>query len=124
MFSFLQRNDDPMSAQQILSIREEEQHGRQRLVLSGEMDLQGAPALEAWVTRLCSAGSTEIEIDLRDVWFIDSSGIQAILRSRECCAEHDCDYFLIPGEHPGPRRLFEIMRLDDVLPWRDADAAR
>lgn len=113
-----------MSAKQILSIREEEQDGRYRLVLSGEMDLQGAPELEASITRLCSAGALEIEIDLRDVWFIDSSGIQAILRARERCAEHDSGFFLIPGGHPGPRRLFEIMRLDSVLPWRDADAAR
>jgi anti-anti-sigma factor len=113
-----------MNANQILSIRQEEEHGRYRLVLSGEMDLQGTPALESAITRLCTAGALEIEIDLRDVWFIDSSGIQAILRARERCAEHNSKFFLIPGQHPGPRRLFEIMRLDDVLPWRDADAAR
>jgi anti-anti-sigma factor len=110
-----------MSAQQILTIRQEENHGRYRLVLSGELDLQGAPALEAAITRLCTAGALEIEIDLRDVWFIDSSGLQALLRARGLCAEHTCEFFLLPGRHPGPRRLFEIMSLDDALPWREGE---
>jgi anti-anti-sigma factor len=119
-----------MSAEQILSIRQEERQGRYRLVLSGELDLQGAPAVESAITRLCTAGALEIEIDLRDVWFIDSSGVQALLRARRECAEHHCEFFLVLGEHPGPRRLFEIMRLEEALPWReaagelDADGAR
>jgi anti-anti-sigma factor len=112
-----------MSAGEIFSIRQEEQRGRYRLVLAGEIDLQGAPELEAAVTRLCKAGALEIEIDLREVSFIDSSGLQAVLRAREQCAEHHCDFFIIRGEHPGPRKLFEIMRLDEELPWRDPDAA-
>lgn len=101
-------------------IRQEEQHGRYRLLLSGELDLNGAAELEAAITRLCKAGALEIEIDLREITFIDSSGVQAIMRAREQCAEHRTQFFLVPGAHPGPRRLFEIMKLDDVLPWREA----
>jgi anti-anti-sigma factor len=121
MFSLRSSDDDAMSAKQILTIRQEEDHGRYRLVLSGELDLQGAPSVEAAITRLCKAGAIEIEIDLRDLWFIDSSGLQALLRARQLCAQHNCEFFLMPGRHPGPRRLFEIMRLDDALPWREAD---
>jgi anti-anti-sigma factor len=105
---------------EILRIRQEEQHGRYRLVLSGELDLNGAGELEAAITRLCKAGALEIEVDLREITFIDSSGVQAIMRAREQCAEHRTQFFLVPGTHPGPRRLFEIMKLDDVLPWREA----
>jgi anti-anti-sigma factor len=123
MFSLRSSDDDEMSAKHILTIRQEEDHGRYRLVLSGELDLQGAPSVEAAITRLCKAGALEIEIDLRDVWFIDSSGLQALLHARQLCAQHKCEFFLVPGRHPGPRRLFEILRLDEVLPWREADDA-
>jgi anti-anti-sigma factor len=97
-----------MSAE-IFRIRQEEQHGRYRLVLSGELDLNGAGELEAAITRLCKAGALEIEVDLREITFIDSSGVQAIMRAREQCAEHRTQFFLVPGTQPGPRRLFAMM---------------
>ena len=104
-----------MSTEESFRIRQEEQSGRYRLVLSGELDLHSAPDLEAAVTRLCKAGALEIEIDLREITFIDSSGVQAILSAREKCAEHRAQFFLVPGKHPGPKRLFEITKLDTRL---------
>jgi anti-anti-sigma factor len=112
-----------MSAQELFRIRQEDRQGRYRLVLSGELDLHGAAELEDAITRLCEAGALEIEIDLREIVFIDSPGVRAMLWAREKCAEHRSQFFIIPGKHPGPRRMLEIMKLDEVLPWREAPAS-
>jgi anti-anti-sigma factor len=109
-----------MSGQDTFRIRREDHEGRYRLVLSGALDMQGATELEAAITRLCKAGALEIEIDLREIVFIDSSGLRAIVWAREKCAAHRTQFFIVPGKEPGPRRLFEMMKIDEVLPWREA----
>jgi anti-anti-sigma factor len=86
-----------MSAQELFRIRQEDRQGRYRLVLSGELDLHGAAELEDAITRLCEAGALEIEIDLREIVFIDSPGVRAMLWAREKCAEHRSQFFIIPG---------------------------
>jgi anti-sigma B factor antagonist len=106
----------------MFDIRQEDREGRYRLVLQGELDLASADKLEAAITRLCTAGALEIELDLRDVTFLDSQGLRAILGGREACARHHADYFLIRGENPVQQRLFEVTGLLDALPWRDTDA--
>jgi anti-anti-sigma factor len=104
----------------IFRIDQDERHGRYRLVLSGELDMAGAAELEDAMTSLCKAGALEIEIDLREITFIDSSGVGAIVWAKERCAEHRSQFFIVPSKHPSPRRRFERMKLDEVLPWREA----
>ncbi|HWG08369.1 MAG TPA: STAS domain-containing protein [Solirubrobacteraceae bacterium] len=99
-------------------IRQKDDRGRHRLLLSGELDMHGAIELEDAVLGLCQAGAVGIEINLRDVTFIDSSGLRAILAARDQCRTRGAELFMVPAKHPGPARLFELMRLDDVLPWR------
>jgi anti-sigma B factor antagonist len=106
----------------MFNIRQEDREGRYRLVLQGELDLAGADKLEATITRLCTGGALEIELDLREVTFMDSQGLRAILAAREACASHNAEYFLIRGEDPAQQRLFELTGLLDVLPWREPDA--
>jgi anti-anti-sigma factor len=101
------------------NIRQEDREGRYRLVLAGELDIVGAKELEAAITRLCTAGALEIELDLREVTFVDSQGLRAILAVREECASHHAEFFMIRSEHPAPQRLFEVMGLLDALPWRE-----
>jgi anti-anti-sigma factor len=83
--------------------------------------MAGAQELEAAITRLCTAGALEIELDLRGLTFIDSQGLRAILAARETCVGHRAEYFLIPGDHPAQRRLFEVTGMLDLLPWREPD---
>ena len=68
----------------------------------------GAKELETTITRLCTGDALEIELDLREVTFIDSQGLRAILAAREACASHQAEFFLIRGNHPAQQRLFEI----------------
>jgi anti-anti-sigma factor len=55
--------------------------GRTLLGIGGELDLATAPDLVAAVEQSTPAGGA-VEIDLRDVEFMDSSGIAAISRCR------------------------------------------
>ena len=106
----------------MFNIRQEDREGRYRLVLQGELGVAGAEELEAAITRLCTAGALEIELDLRELTFMDSQGLRAILAAREACAQHHTDYFLIRGEKLLQERLFEVTGLLDALPWREPDA--
>ena len=102
----------------MFGIRQEDRDDRYRLVLTGELDMARADELEAAITRLCTAGALEIELDLRQLTFIDSQGLRAIIAAQETCASHHAEYFLIRGEHPAQQRLFEVTGLLNLLPWR------
>jgi anti-sigma B factor antagonist len=105
-------------------IRQEDSGQRYRLVVTGDLNVVSAPDLEAAITRLCTAGALEIELDLRGLTFMDSMGIRAILAARNRCADHHSEFFLIPGRHPDQARLFEMTGLNDAALWRDAQAER
>lgn len=99
------------------AIEERHRAGRYTLAVVGELDIATAPMLEAAMTRLCEAGALEIEIDLRDAAFIDSSGLKAILRGKAQCAEHRSEFVLVPGSRR-TQRFFEVAGVLDSLPWR------
>jgi anti-anti-sigma factor len=85
--------------------------------VAGELDLATTPQLEARIEQLRREGGAVI-LDLRNLLFIDSTGLRALLRARELCAERQCDFFLIPGP-PGVQRLFELTGVLDVLTFLD-----
>ena len=92
--------------------------GAYELRISGELDLGGAPALENSVRPLCENGARTLTLDLRDLIFIDSTGLAAVVLASVVCEKHDCRCELIPGPRQ-VQRLFEIAGLLDALPFRD-----
>jgi anti-anti-sigma factor len=50
---------------------------------SGEVDIDSAPRLEARLRRALDEGARDVVVNLRDVTFIDSAGITALLRAAE-----------------------------------------
>jgi anti-sigma B factor antagonist len=92
---------------------------RHTLVLRGDLDMASAPALEGMLQELCEGGAQELVLDLRQLDFMDSTGLNAILKSRTLCEEHLCDLALIPGRRP-VQRVFELTQLLDRLPFREA----
>jgi anti-sigma B factor antagonist len=105
------------------SIEDRQEGERHTLLLKGDLDMAGAPALEGMLQELCAGGARELVIDLRQLNFIDSTGLNAILRSKTLCEESLCDLGLIPG---GKRvqRVFELTRVLDRLPFRNPGEAR
>ena len=98
-------------------IEQERTAGRVRLSVSGEVDLETTPALEAAVSDAC-VGSSTVELDLHDVSFIDSTGIRAVLTAKSLCSERGVEFLLVPSRHQAPRRTFELAGVLDLLPWR------
>jgi anti-sigma B factor antagonist len=112
----------------VLSIEGYHDGNRHTLYLTGELDMASAPELEGRAEQVCSRDASELVLDLSKLEFIDSAGLNAILRVRALCQENACEFCLTPGEQP-VQRLFEVTRLIDRLPFRksrrdaEADAA-
>jgi anti-sigma B factor antagonist len=88
-----------------------------RLVVTGEMDLATAPALEGTVIRLCREGARELILDLSQLEFIDGSGLHAVSFARETCRQFGCEFCIVPGRKE-LHRLFKISGLDERLPFQ------
>jgi anti-anti-sigma factor len=102
-----------------LSIQTHLQQDRHTFVLAGELDLASAPELEGMVAKACADGAREMLLDLRDLRFIDSSGLKAILGARSLCETSHCELYLTPAPEP-VQRLFELTGLVDKLRFRDS----
>jgi anti-sigma B factor antagonist len=107
-------------AREDFSIQDRHDGRRHTLVLTGELDIASVPALEGMVNEVCDGGAQQLVLDLRELDFMDSSGLNAILRCRSHCAENLCDLALIPGRRP-VQRIFELTHLLDRLPFRHLD---
>lgn len=100
-------------------VQESVRDGRHTLLLSGELDLAVAAGLEAVILGLCGEGVSSVELDLSQLTFMDSTGLRAVLRAQELCAEHGYDFLVTPGRGQ-VQRLLELTGTTDVLPLADA----
>lgn len=110
------RNMPPVGKLVISRTREDARH---TIALEGEMDLITAPELEDTVAALCLDGARELVLDLRQVVFMDSSGLRTVLASIDMCRLHSCELMLIQGA--ASRRLFEITGVLGDLPLLETD---
>jgi len=84
------------------------------LRVSGEIDLYTAPALrEAALAALRQHGTT-LRIDLRDVTFMDSTGIEVLLATRRR-AELEGGSLTLCCLRPAVRRVIEVTGLDRLF---------
>ena len=81
--------------------------------LSGEIDAHTAPVLEGAVITLPS-GTAAVSLDVRDVSFIDSSGLRVLIGLAERAGEAGRT---LRVDHPSPAvaRLVEITGLGDMF---------
>jgi anti-sigma B factor antagonist len=106
-----------------LRIGSRERERSHTLLLEGELDIASAPMLEATIEDICAQRPSELVLDMTGVEFVDSSGMNAILRGKALCEQHGCDFCLSPAQRP-VARVFEVTRLIDRLPLRKARAER
>ena len=88
--------------------------GQHTLLLTGELDIASRPALGAALAEACTDGTTALVLDLRKLTFMDSTGMSALLVAKKLCAEHGCDFCVIPGQ-ARVLRVFAITGLLDRL---------
>jgi anti-anti-sigma factor len=87
------------------------------LVLSGELDMTPAAALQAVIVT-CVQSKPGLTLDLRRLTFIDSTGLHLILFAQRLCQDKEAEFALIPGP-TRVHRIFELAGLVARLPFRE-----
>jgi len=103
-----------------LTIEVDEIEGRYVLALKGELDLASAPVLVARADELLAEGRPLV-LDLRNLSFIDSTGLGALAGIDRNARQTDTPMTLIPGP-PNVQRVFEISGTTDAFGWSEAPA--
>ena len=85
----------------------------------GTLDLATAPELEAQLTELRAAGFRALILDLRGLVFLDSTGLQLMLRWDAAARADGFSLALVPGA-PEVQRVFELTGTTERLPFTDA----
>jgi anti-anti-sigma factor len=87
------------------------------LVLSGELDMTPAAALQAVIVS-CIQSKPRLTLDLRQLTFIDSTGLHLILFAQRLCQDKGAEFGLIPGPTQ-VQRVFELAAVVNRLPFRE-----
>lgn len=87
------------------------------VVAVGELDLASADGLGEQVRDVLAAGSAQILLDLRQVDFIDSTGLRMLLSLRNDAKRHHQPLTLVPPT-PAARRIFEITGTRNLFDWQ------
>lgn len=97
---------------------------RRGLALHGEMDMSTYGAFDRALEQVCAEGAQEVVIGLKDVTFVDTTGIRALLVGRDYCHEHNCSYF-IELRVPAPlKRMLTLMELWEQFQFKQLPARR
>ncbi len=82
----------------------------------GELDLSCADQLEGEVRTLREVGFEHVVVDLRQVRYLDSSGLRVLLALRGDAERDGHRLTLLPGPRP-VQRIFELTATDALFTW-------
>jgi anti-sigma B factor antagonist len=103
------------------TVRNESRADASVVIPTGELDLATAPALEAALARAFEqVGAGRVVLDLRELEFIDSSGLRTLLTARKRADEAGAAFSLVAG-HRGLERTLEIAGVHKVFTWTPAE---
>ena len=98
-----------------------ERDGATVVSIRGDVDNDTAPQLRDALSAAFGNGATRVVVDLSETDFLDSSGLGALVGVSKQNADRGPLVVVCPKPHL--RKLFEISRLDEVLPVHDNLAA-
>ncbi len=87
----------------------------------GELDLATAPLVDSELAELWSVGFARLVLDLRDVCFLDSTGIRMLLAWQVASSADGVQFSVIAGP-PAVARVLEVAGVTDYLTYASADA--
>jgi anti-anti-sigma factor len=88
------------------------------LTVAGELDLASAPALEEELDQALNGGSGVVVVDLRELEFIDSTGLSVLVKAHQRAQESGCSFGLVKGGAQ-VQRLLSLTGLEDRLTVTD-----
>jgi anti-sigma B factor antagonist len=86
----------------------------------GEVDLATAGLLDHQIQELWDSGWKEVIADLRDVTFMDSSGLHVLVAHHRRAATDGVRFSIIDGNGP-VSRVLELTGIDQVLDYTSVD---
>ena len=96
------------------AVRVERRNGIVRVTLEGELDLATSPTLRERLSALQADGPTAVLIDLRDLSFIDCTGLHALLVAWNRATD-DGHRLAIVGATERIRKLCNLTRTEQIL---------
>ncbi|HJS93653.1 MAG TPA: STAS domain-containing protein [Solirubrobacteraceae bacterium] len=90
------------------------------LTLAGELDLATVPVLREWLDQVCA--KVAVIIDLSRVRFIDSSGLDLLVRAERHLRDSGAQLVLVRGPR-AVHRVFELTSLDSHFEFCDSPSA-
>jgi anti-anti-sigma factor len=102
-----------------LVVRSQESDGKLVVSFSGELDLANAGTAESALDGSLADPSTPVIVDMRELEFIDSTGI-ALLVSTLSRSEDGTKVSFIPSDFPAVARVLELTGLAERLPLANA----
>jgi anti-anti-sigma factor len=84
------------------------------LALSGELDLSSSPEFEAELERIDASGPALVIVDLRELEFMDSTGLSVLVKADQRAQEAGNRFGLVNG--PAPiRRLLSLTGISERM---------
>jgi anti-anti-sigma factor len=101
-------------------ILEREEDGWVHLALTGELDIASAPALGDRLSQLAT-DEAAVRLDLSRLEFIDSTGLQYLIRAIDDAEHHGWRLQIDPNMAPQVMRLFKLVHFERLIPGYDSD---
>ena len=95
-------------------IQDDRRNGVARLALRGELDVATAPKLEKHLEQVEGDGVGAVLLDLRDLTFVDSTGLHTFLKARSRAADNGHRFALV-GANAQVRKLLQLTATQGVL---------
>ena len=86
----------------------------------GELDLATVPRVDAQLAELWSLGFARLVLDLREVCFLDSSGLRMLLSWQAASSADGVAFSIIPSP-PVVKRMLEISGVEGHLTYARSD---
>jgi anti-anti-sigma factor len=88
------------------------------VIARGEVDMASAPVLWGAIVEALAGHSGQVVLDLSDVSFIDSQGINVLVRVHKEC-NIDRERLIVRAPQPQARKVLEMTGLDKILAIED-----
>ena len=104
-----------MTRPPVFRILTSESGSRVEIAIHGELDLATAPQLDDEFARVGALEGTElVVVDLRELAFLDSTGLEAIMKFEARSRAKGVEFAIVRGPR-AVERLFAVMQLDQKL---------
>jgi anti-sigma B factor antagonist len=88
------------------------------ITLGGELDLASSAALEEELERTVASGTEGVVVDLRELEFMDSTGLSTLVKAHQSAEEHGKQFGVVRGPAQ-VQRLLSLTGVEDRLRFAD-----